>query len=370
MVTLRNLGDGPLAYRIVVVDSTDSFVVASGGGVGSLAGGTRRNVLVAFRPGERAKVAAELELGTGCPAIDLLGEGDDPPECDVSRGNVDFGTVTIGTSRLEHVTITNTGGGLLEGALATTCGDVVIELPSLTYALGRDESLEVPLRFTPDHETPIDCTLLTGGCGDVALTGVGEIVIGCALSRDFLALESRVGGTGDTGTVIVSNTGFTSFSGVVSISGSSRFAVTRGLGGFTLPPSGTHRIDVAFTPGGECGESDATISLGTGDCDTVTLTGTAYTTFDDDIAPLFDVRGCLACHGSGSNDWSSYESVVSHVSFSNPPGSRMLTYPWRTDHGYDRPGEDNPGQIPCFNPSGGACYDAILCWIETGAREE
>jgi hypothetical protein len=98
----------------------------------------------------------------------------DPPVCVVDPMTLDFGAVTIGEAVDLTFTVTNGGGGTLEGSVGTAMAPYSVVSGGGTYSLGASESVTVTVRFTPTTEGPSTSTVTTGG-DPVTCAGVGEV---------------------------------------------------------------------------------------------------------------------------------------------------------------------------------------------------
>lgn len=102
--------------------------------------------------------------------------------CAVTPTSIDFGTVSVGSSKDTTFTIKNTGGGTLGGSVSESCPDYSIVSGGGAYTLAGGESLTVTVRFEPASAGVKLCTIETGDalCSDVSCTGVGEDPPACA----------------------------------------------------------------------------------------------------------------------------------------------------------------------------------------------
>ena len=105
------------------------------------------------------------------------------PELEVSPASLSFGSVEVGSSAEQLVTIRNAGGGTLTGeATVTGAGFSFVGLGS--YSLGAGETASLTVRFEPvDHGEASGALTLTGADGaTVALSGSGTAEPSLAVS--------------------------------------------------------------------------------------------------------------------------------------------------------------------------------------------
>jgi hypothetical protein len=100
-----------------------------------------------------------------------------PAACEVSPTSLDFGTIALASHLDKTFTITNTGGGTLDGNVSEACAHHSIVSGGGAYSLGAGELAEVTVRFAPESPGQHDCTIETGStlCSDVSCTGTGVV---------------------------------------------------------------------------------------------------------------------------------------------------------------------------------------------------
>ncbi|MGD9548099.1 MAG: choice-of-anchor D domain-containing protein [Candidatus Krumholzibacteriia bacterium] len=286
--SLANVGGGLLEGAIIPADCT-GFTLQSGAGAFQLAAAESRTVTVRFAPQEPGTHTCVVETGTACGGVTLVGTAEDAPACavDPAAGGLDFGVVTLGSSAQATVTITNTGGGLLEGSVPTLdCPGFSLVSGTGDYSLGADESLEVTIRFAPTVAGEYSCELDPGaGCGPVPLTGTGERAPICSINLQGDILDFGAVLVGETGTesLIITNLGGGLLEGSVPVPACPDFTVTSGGGPFALAGGQSRTVVLAFSPSSE-GDRICGLSLGT-PCGSIQLIGTGYTQPECAIEP-------------------------------------------------------------------------------------
>jgi len=198
-IEIENTGEGTLTGTISVSTSVpcDGFSIISGGGDYSLGPNHIYSIRVRFEPASLGNKTCRLNTGnTLCGAIELLGRAEVDTDCEVQPASIDFGAVSVGTTRDTTFTITNTGGGFLTGNVLESCPEVTILLGGGNYSLGSGESRVVSIRFRPS-EGANSCTIETGNalCNDVEVTGATDF-------PDFVATV-----VGESGTILRTNDG-------------------------------------------------------------------------------------------------------------------------------------------------------------------
>ena len=358
-VTLRNLGGGTLNARLNLADSTGAFELL-GGRVFTVGGGNSRPVTLRFTPTSRDTFRAELDIGIGCESVSVVGIGDFAPVCVVDPQTVTEGTIALGSVRVYTVTISNDGGGRLQGIARPSCPDLTI-VSGGTFDIAAGESHRMRVALAPEAAGPIECELDLGTrCDPVTFSGTGQFVPGCIAVTplvEFGAVE--VGGVSVRSTVTYTNTDTAPVSGTIGIDcPDGSFRIVSGGGAYTIPPDGTHAVVVEYAPAaGTCGPQSCELTSTLSTCAQVVLSGTARVTFDDHIGSIFTLadQGCVNCHSFEDAD-----VVRSVVNFDDPEASRLLNRPLEGGH--------TGGVFPCFQ-SGSRCREQILCWIRDGAPD-
>ncbi len=97
------------------------------------------------------------------------------PVCGVAPTELDFGSLAIGESASLSFTISNTGGGTLDGSVSESCADFSITSGAGVYSIPPGGSREVTVKFQPMSAGTQACTIETGTdlCTDVSCVGVG-----------------------------------------------------------------------------------------------------------------------------------------------------------------------------------------------------
>jgi hypothetical protein len=159
-----------------VTESCDAYSIPSGGGSYSLSANREKTVTVRFAPASAGSQVCTVSLGsTACGSLGCGGTGTEPPACQVTPPQGDFGSVQVGSTRDRTFTIKNIGGGTLTGSVTESCDAYSIPSGGGSYSLAANQERTVTVRFTPASADPHACTVDLGAaaCGSVGCTGTG-----------------------------------------------------------------------------------------------------------------------------------------------------------------------------------------------------
>lgn len=181
--TIRN--EGTAILTATVPASCGVFTVTNPGSI-ELEPGQEATFVVVFGNIESpGSYSCQLDLGgsEGCGTLSLSGVAEGPPSCLVTPAAITFGSVNIDETAEETITITNGGGGLLTGTIASGCGPFVIVEGDHSYSLAAGQARSFTVRFAPTVADSESCALTLGGsCGTIDVSGFGNAV--CALDLD------------------------------------------------------------------------------------------------------------------------------------------------------------------------------------------
>ncbi len=268
--TIANPGGAPISGE--VAESCARFSLVAGGGAFTLAPGEQRIVVVRFLAEVAGTFTCVVTTGTDCADVFCRAVAVEPPPlCAISPPALEFGVVNVGASVERSFTITNTGGGLLQGAVSSPCPEFAVIQGGGGYALAHNSSRIVRVRFTPAQDGPRSCEIATGGaCAVVPCsgTGVGPFCAITPASLDFG--QVRVGASREL-TFVVRNVGGGWLDGQPSAD-CAAYAIVAGGEPFHLGPGQTRLVTVRFAPQ-TTGEHVCDVSPGA-DCAPVHCTGT------------------------------------------------------------------------------------------------
>jgi hypothetical protein len=171
--TIKNSGGETLTGS--VSEACDYFSILSGGGAFSLGAGDSIVVTARFAPTTAGTHACAISTGTDCSSVSCTGYGDGVPICSVSPTSLDFGLVTIGSPAYRRLTITNAGYYRLTGYVSQIGEPFQITAGAGAYDLGRGDTLDVIVRFSPTSTYTSGTWISTGGiCSNVYCSGSGD----------------------------------------------------------------------------------------------------------------------------------------------------------------------------------------------------
>ena len=141
-----------------------------------LTSGQTHTVSVAFYAGEVGMHECVVDTGHDvCTDVYCTAIADYSPICSIEPNSLEFGTVTVNDSLNLSFYITNIGGSVLEGAVTDTCSYFDVVSGSGPYALAGGDTNNVIVRFKPQDEGTLECTIGTGDeCVGVYCVGIGE----------------------------------------------------------------------------------------------------------------------------------------------------------------------------------------------------
>jgi hypothetical protein len=271
--TITNIGGQTLTGTIS--ETCTDFAVTAGLGSFSLTHGQVHSVTVTFFPSIAGEQLCPIKDGTTlCLNVRCVGTGVESPVCSVDPPSVDFGTVLVGGTKDTTITISNTGGGTLDGTVSESCDHYSIVSGEGAYSLTTGQSHAVTLRFEPASTGTHPCTLATGQalCGDVSCTGVGEILPVCVVDPDTLRFGTVVLDDSLSLQFSITNTGGGTLSGSVS-EACGQYSIVSGGGPYALANGDTVHVVVKFKPTA-AGNDTCSLSLGAAECGDLPCIGT------------------------------------------------------------------------------------------------
>lgn len=181
-LTLRNDGDAPVEFLNVQVLDSDAFRVATTL-LGDLQAGGELVLELEFTPDAGGAFLGTLVLETNAAGAETIniplsgdghtgtggdsgddsggGGGDDDPWLILSASAVDFGTVDLGSSGTQSMTVSNTGDGdvLVKAFTFSSTEFSWGKEFSVPYVLGAGATRSFTLSFTPTDEAPTTGTV-------------------------------------------------------------------------------------------------------------------------------------------------------------------------------------------------------------------
>jgi hypothetical protein len=277
--TITNTGSGTLAGT--VSDTCADFSIITNATY-SLEGGVSTTVTVRFLPQSAGAKACTINTGASqCAGLACTGTGVVPDVCEVHPASIDFGTVTVGTSRDTTFYIANIGGSTLSGSVTATCDEYSLVFGSGNYSLEPAQQHAVTVRFAPATAGTKTCMIETGtSCASVPCTGVGELSPTCDVSVQTLDFGTVEVGAHKDASFTITNTGGGMLSGEVYAT-QDDFSIV-GETQYNLAASQSATFTVRFTPVA-AGLIQAAVNLDSEFCPDIELVGYGA------VAPLCEV---------------------------------------------------------------------------------
>lgn len=204
------------------------------------------------------------------------------PICNVSVASLAYGAIEVNTTSDLSFTITNIGAGTLTGTVSKATGVYYsITVGEGAYALTNGQTHNVTVRFAP---TVVSAGALVGIietgndlCNDVICSGTSTAAptAQCSISPSGLSLAfgNVTEGNTDDRIITVTNSGGSTLSGTISISGDAEFTLV-GTAAYSLTSGQSHNITVRFAPlSSPIGGFSATVETGNDLCGDVSCTG-------------------------------------------------------------------------------------------------
>ena len=262
-LTIANTGGGLLEGTVSLSQEGGAFALTAGEGNFSLESGETQEVEVAFTPGTTSNFTGTVAVSHNASneanpvEVALSGSGI-APAIAVAPEAIGFGSVLVGASGTEGLTIENTGSAPLEGTVSLS-GDTsafTITDGNGDFSIAPGETQAVEVTFAPGESASFAGTVAiehnasnASSPVEVSLTGNG-IAPAIAVTPEAVNFGSVVTGESATETLTIENTGDASLDGEVSLSnGEGVFTLASGSGTFALPPGDTQAVEVTFTPG-------------------------------------------------------------------------------------------------------------------------
>jgi hypothetical protein len=171
--TVTNIGDLTLSEEIELTNmlyySTLGYITEY-----SIDPGANQLIQVRFEPEYETVETCVIDLGSAAMSdVSCTGTGLGPI-CEIDTVDIDIpGMVMVGDSYDTTFTITNAGGGILNGYVSEIDDHFNLPYGETPFSIYRYDTLEVTVRFKPTAEGTHICTVDLGAylCADVTVTG-------------------------------------------------------------------------------------------------------------------------------------------------------------------------------------------------------
>jgi len=276
-VTVTNTGTSALNISAVISNNARFTVSPSSG---SIAPSGTQKFYITFGPTATGAQAGSIIFthdAAGSPdTVSVTGTGV-APGWSVSPTSIPFGNVLVGASKMDSVTVTNTGTSTLNISTATSSNARFTVSPS-SGSIAPSGTQKFYITFSP---TAVGAQLgsvifthdATGSPDTVAVTGNG-VAPGWSVSPTSIPFGNVLVGASKMDSVTVTNTGTSALNISAVISNNARFTVSPSSG--SIAPSGTQRFYITFSPTATGAQAGSIIFThdATGSPDTVSVTGT------------------------------------------------------------------------------------------------
>ncbi len=252
-VTVTNSGGGFLQLDIGLAGDCSGFSLPGVSGPVSLGAGESTMVDVSFAPLLESPVDCDLVLGELVPNVPMVGTGHIPIIAwTVNPGSLDFGLISSETSKVQSVTVRNTGEApfTIEPSVDDPTGSFVLASSGGIVTLVPGASQVVEVAFSPVAGGDFTGLLNLGDTIDpVSLVGQGyEGVFGWDAPQIVVFGDVSVGTTISSDVVIANvGTALLPLSPFVS-DPNGVFAITSGGDPLVLSPGLSHTITIDFSP--------------------------------------------------------------------------------------------------------------------------
>ncbi|MGD9546772.1 MAG: choice-of-anchor D domain-containing protein [Candidatus Krumholzibacteriia bacterium] len=243
--------------------------------------GSSYTVWITYAPVDESLDVSSLVFGDGnCGEVRLEGRGVYlPPTCRRSVLSLDFGLVLIDSVHRKSFTVTNGGGGVLEGEVSLDDASGAFSLLSGAgpFALEYGDTVTVEVQFAPLVEQSYQARVELGTeCGGVGLLGectdpyIEYSINQSTLQIDWGVQPFTVGSVPRT--MRIYNLGSLPVTGDMQISGDAGFHLLSGAGPFSIPPGENRSWSVGWTPS-VFGVETAVVSTGLPGGETIACRG-------------------------------------------------------------------------------------------------
>lgn len=264
-LTITNLSSSAGVLEGTVGTLSAPFILVSGGGSFSLAPGQSRSVILGFSPtlaGNFSDTLVITHSATNQPSptnVSVSGTGVPVINMSVSPSPLSFGSILLGQSATQTLTITNSSASTdtLTGSVAGLSAPFLVVSGGSSFSLAPGKSRTVVVSFTPTATGTFSDTLtITHNATNqtspinLAITGTGEVsVVNMEVSPGSVDFGGVIVGKSITQTIVITNasSSTTTLEGSVdSLSGP--FSLVSGGGTFSLVPGKSKSITVNFSP--------------------------------------------------------------------------------------------------------------------------
>jgi len=301
------------------------------------------------------------------------------PQVSLLPADIDFATITIGSTQTRHILVINSGEGELNGELNLEQSETAFALqPVGTFMVLPGDTLVAELSFTPAAEQTYSAKIqlssddLENPLLELALSGVGTPLPVPVLSVSSVTLNfgTLLSGDSDQRQITLNSTGNDTLE-ITSLTADHTVFSVDLTAPLELIPGASRELSVTFTPdaAGTFNGSLTITSNSSSSPDVISLTGVAETpvSYAGDVQPVWNTN-CTGCHGSSAGlNLSSYSNLMAGNSSNGPvvaPGNGANSLIIQRMN----------GTVGSLMPAGGPALPAetiasIEKWIDQGALD-
>ena len=262
---ITNAGTLDLELDTLTVVGTSEYAITVDPSGTTLAPGAAAMVEVTYTPTNSGPDLADLEIPSNDPdepvvVVPLVGADEAVPEIDVDPLTVDFGSVDIGQTETETVTVTNLGGASLtvSGVFLSGSSEFTFVAGSLPGTLAAGASRTISVVYTPTDQFP-DGGVLTVTSDDADEPVVDVDLLGSPAAEPIIDVDPWVADFGDvktgettTETVTIYNLGGADLE-IYSCSptGDPNFWISSSPAGSVVAAGGSVTMEISFNPDAE-----------------------------------------------------------------------------------------------------------------------
>ncbi|MEZ2347939.1 choice-of-anchor D domain-containing protein [Terriglobus sp. RCC_193] len=252
-VQIANSGTAALALNGRSISGDSSFHIAADTCGSSLAVGATCALSITFAPtvsGSRAGTLAWTD-GLGTRTVTLSGNGQGQAAVSLSPGAVDFGTVLLGQSASQTITVSNTGDASIGLASPAATGDFRVTATTCGNSIAAGATCTVTVAFVPAANGARAGTMSladNASTHTVALTGSGKGSASLTFTPSLLSFSNTtVSNTSAAQTVTFTNNG-TAAATLAAATVNGDFRMASNTCGSSLAIGASCSIAVVFAP--------------------------------------------------------------------------------------------------------------------------
>lgn len=351
-LTITNLSSSTNVLEGRIGSLSSPFSVVSGDIPFSLSPGKSHTVVIQFFPSSEGTFSQTLAINHNATnqssptIVSIKGQGMLPVNIAINPSSVDFGSILVGRSGRQSVTITNlaSSAGTLMASVGSLSSPFSIASGGGSFSLEPGKSRSVVIDFSPTSLGAFSQDLLIThnatnllGPTTLRLTGTGLFIVNLAVEPTSVNFGKVPLGQSVTQTLTFTNlsTSLNTLTGSIGTlsgndGGSGPFSVVSGSGSFTLGPGQSQAIRVRFFPTSAGSFSETLFITYNAPGQVGTPVGTitspsAPNSFGVPVSGMGDISVNLVVTATGSINSPSLQPGQTLVSFGNIPVGSVAT---------------------------------------------